>query len=146
MAAGFAPPRGDGQAASASRSAALMRITVEMMTFSNALCRAPSSSLTAFGIDPARNLFGRCHREIVARDFRKAARLEFVLERREFGLGALHDGVGAADRIGESFVGEEGRRGRRRVHRRERRRAGREAAEGRHLRHATIAPINSPPD
>jgi hypothetical protein len=79
MAAGFAPPRGDGHAASASRFAALMRITVEMMTFSNALYRAPSSSLTAFGIDPARNLFGRRHREIVAGDIRKAARLEFVL-------------------------------------------------------------------
>jgi hypothetical protein len=51
-------------------------------------------------------LFGRRHREIVARDFRKAARLEFVFERREFGLGALHDGVGAADRVGEGFVAE----------------------------------------
>jgi hypothetical protein len=42
----------------------------------------------------------------VAGDIRKAARLEFVLERREFGLGALHDGVGATDRIREGFVAE----------------------------------------
>ena len=53
------------------------------------------------------DLFGRRHRELVARDYRrKPARLEFILERREFGLGALHDGVGAADRIGEGFVAE----------------------------------------
>src|ERR1700722_883752 len=60
--------------------------------------------LDGLDVDPARNLFGRRHRELVARDIRKAARLEFILERREFGLGALHDGVGAADR--EGFVAE----------------------------------------
>jgi hypothetical protein len=34
------------------------------------------------GVDPARDLFGRRRREIIAGDIRKAARLEFVLERR----------------------------------------------------------------
>src|SRR5277367_5553745 len=48
MAAGFAPPRGDGQAASASRLAALMRIVVVFETVSNLLALAPRKARTAF--------------------------------------------------------------------------------------------------
>src|SRR5271170_2786093 len=48
MAAGFAPPRGDGQAASASRFAALMRIVVVFETVSNLRALAPRKARTAF--------------------------------------------------------------------------------------------------
>ena len=47
MAAGSLPRRRVAQAARARRLAALMRMTVEMITFSNALYRALSSSFTA---------------------------------------------------------------------------------------------------
>jgi transcriptional regulator with XRE-family HTH domain len=62
--------------------------------------------LDRFGVEAAGDLLGRGHGELVAGDIRKTARLEFVLKSGEFGLGALHDGVAAADRIGESFVAE----------------------------------------
>src|SRR5277367_4518414 len=99
MSAGFAPPRGDGQAASASRLAALMRIVVVFETVSNLLALAPRKARTAFVSRRQGDSIRRRHREIVAGDIRKAARLEFVLERREFGLGALHDRIRAADRV-----------------------------------------------
>ena len=95
MAAGSSPRRRFVQAASARRLAALMRIVVGSITVSNLLALAPRKARTAF-VSRRRRQFGRRHREIVARDIRKAVHFEFILQRREFGLGALHDGVGAA--------------------------------------------------
>jgi hypothetical protein len=47
-----------------------------------------------------------CSGAVVARDLDKAAALELVLEQFALGLGALQDGVGMAERIGERLVGK----------------------------------------
>jgi hypothetical protein len=57
-------------------------------------------------VEAAGDLLCGCDGVVVAADGGQAARLEFVLERLEYGLGRFDDGVDAADFISEGGIGE----------------------------------------
>ena len=62
--------------------------------------------LHGLGIEATGDLLGGCDGELTASDFDEPPALKFVLEQFALGLGALQDGVGMAERVGNRWVGK----------------------------------------
>ena len=87
----------------ASRWVPLMRMTVVMLAVSKRRDASPRNCFHGGCIEPAAELIGPCHREVLAGDGEEAAVLELVLEGFHLGFVGLERQVGLADRVGEGL-------------------------------------------